>query len=337
MPSLEQLISHTSSPVWMMRQAGRYLPQYQEIRQQYKFLEVCRDPELASTVSLQPLEVFDLDFAIIFSDILLPLCDFGIEVDFPAGGGITVKNPNQYLKGKPGSNIQATTDAIKILRTKLNNLKPQHTPIIGFCGGAWTLATYIIQGGTAKEFNKIRTLMYTDPTYLKQLLQSLSESMAKYLLSQIEAGAEIVQIFETWAGDLGQAEFQEFVKPYIQDIVRALPNNIPKSLYIKNTTPYIADIADIGLDILSIDWKTSPSQTWHTLNRNPANTIKCLQGNLDPLVLTSNNLDLVTEKTQNMLQEYKSLPCLHITNLGHGITPEAQHDSIKKFIQTVKS
>lgn len=325
-------------PVWIMRQAGRYMPEYRAIRSQMSFLELCRSPETACEVSLQPIDIVKTDFAIIFSDILLPLCDYGIGVEFPNTGGINITANNlDNLEYSDQGNISATCQAIKLLRQELNNRNLQETPIFGFCGGPWTLATYILEGGTAREFTQAKSLLLSNSEKAHKLLDQLSNSMAEYLNKQIEAGANIIQIFETWSGELTQEQFKNIVKPYLKKILAQLPETTPKSLYLKNITPYLYDLADIGFDVISIDWKISLTNAWEILSNNPDNTVKCLQGNLDPVLLTLDNTETIKQAIINNIKEGQALPCNHILNLGHGITPNAKVSNAQLFVETAKN
>ncbi len=325
-------------PVWFMRQAGRYLPEYQAIRKKIKFLELCRNPELAVEVSIQPVEIVGVDAAIIFSDILLPLADFGIEVDFPETGGIKVWAPDNLQIGSPqiGPNIKATTSAITLLKKQLA-AKNLEVPVLGFCGAPWTLANYILEGGTARggDFFKAKQLAWSNPQKLKGLLDSLTEMMIVYLKAQIEAGADAVQLFDTWGGELSAGDFAQFALPYYKMIFNALPKNTPKILFVKGVSPYIEHVANVGADVLSVDWKISLTEAWNRLEKQSNCSIKCLQGNLDPIALTAAP-EAVTQLTKNIIAEGQQLNCGHILNLGHGVTPNALVDSAKAFVNSSK-
>ncbi|MDJ0625801.1 MAG: uroporphyrinogen decarboxylase [Candidatus Caenarcaniphilales bacterium] len=325
-------------PVWFMRQAGRYLPEYQAIRKKVKFLDLCRNPELAAEVSLQPVEIIDVDAAIIFSDILLPLADFGVDVQFPESGGIKVNlaDGNTLKNFQVGPNIQATCKAIQILKAQLKQ-KNLEVPVLGFCGAPWTLANYILEGGSSKnrELIQAKQLAWSNPDELKSILSSLSKAMIVYLQEQISSGADAVQLFDTWAGELSEQDFCEFVLPYIKEIFSALPTEIPKILFIKGVNPYIEHVSDIGADVLSVDWKTSLTQAWDRLSTTPGNTIKCLQGNLDPHILTIEP-QIAYQQTKKIIEEGKRIGCSHILNLGHGVTPNAKVESAKAFVKAAK-
>ncbi|MDX1917879.1 MAG: uroporphyrinogen decarboxylase [Candidatus Caenarcaniphilales bacterium] len=320
-------------PVWIMRQAGRYLPQYQAIRDKVSFLELCRDPKLATKVSLQPIDLIGVDAAIVFSDILLPLIDFGIEVNFPESGGIKLEWQLEKPLGffTPGANVAATTETISLIAAELS---PKAIPVLGFAGAPWTLAHYIIEGGSLRgkeQASKARHLSWTNAPLLHELLGDLANMTALYLKAQIRAGADAIQLFDTWAGELSPRDFQHFVIPYLQKVLSLLPQNTPKIYYIKGVSPYLELIAPLGFDVLSIDWKISLSTAWQRVSSVPGNTIKCLQGNLDPVKLEIDP-ELVERETHHLVQEGQSLPCGHILNLGHGITPSAKVECAKAFV-----
>jgi uroporphyrinogen decarboxylase len=325
-------------PVWFMRQAGRYLPEYQAVRKKVKFLDLCRNPELAAEVSLQPVEIIGVDAAIIFSDILLPLADFGIEVDFPEAGGIKVNLPEGKTLGnfQIGSNIQATCAAIKVLK---HNLKAKNfeVPVLGFAGAPWTLANYILEGGSSKagEFKKAKQLAWTEPARMHELLDSLADMTILYLNAQIEAGAEVVQLFDTWAGELSSQDFAEFAAPYLKKILAGVNSSVPKILFVKGVNPYLTQVASLGADVLSVDWKISLTEAWQRLEQTSGNTIKCLQGNLDPALLTV-SAEITSAATKKIIEEGRQLTCGHILNLGHGVTPDAKVESAKAFVNAGK-
>lgn len=327
-------------PVWFMRQAGRYLPEYRKVREEYTFLDLCCNPKKAAEVSKQPLDILNVDMLVIFSDILLPLRDLGYDIIFPNTGGIKVHSPNTLNTiTSIGNNMQATCNAIQELQILIgqDSKITRQIPIIGFAGAPWTLASYILQQGSTKgEMTAIQQFALNKPQELHDLLQYLTDMMSIYLKEQVDAGASIIQLFDTWAGECSQDIFAEFVRPYQQQLLQQLPDTALKSVYMKNITPYIHQVADIGADILSIDWKISLSQAWQILDNTPNNTIQYLQGNLNPLYLTSDNQEAIKSATLKILKEADTLPCKHIMNLGHGITPEAHVESARTFVNTAK-
>jgi len=327
-------------PVWFMRQAGRYLPEYRAIREKVSFLELCRSPELAAEVSLQPVDLLGVDAAIIFSDILLPLADFGFKVDFPDKGGIKIGFDLSAVKLKSfqaGMNVEATCQAITLLKGKLKD-KGLEVPVLGFAGAPWTLANYIFEGGSAQggEFKAAKKTLWTNPNFVKDTLDELSEMTIVYLKSQINAGADAVQLFDTWAGELAQDDFHEYVLPQYKRIFQALPKTTPKILFIRGVAPYLEAVASVGADVLSLDWKVDLTDTWNKLKSINGNTIRCLQGNLDPFLLTS-SAEAVKHKTLKIIEAGRSLSGGHILNLGHGVTPDANLNAVKAFVEASKS
>ena len=321
--------------LWMMRQAGRYLPEYRELRKKYSFLEMCRTPNLAAEVSLQPLEILNVDLVIVFSDILLPLCDYGIELDFPEEGGLRIDYKEyELLKGSAGKNIGATLETIRQLK---NELEKKEIPVLGFSGAPWTLLNYLLEKGSSNKFFKAKEKAWTEPKEIHSLLKRLTSITIDYLQRQISAGASAVQIFDTHAGELSSSDFENFALPYLKEIFQSLPPEVPKILYVKDLSGNVGKIADIGINILSVDSRISLNSAWEELSRNKNNTIQCLQGNLEPAILemkeTDASLEFIQKRTGEIICEAESLPCGHIMNLGHGITPSAKIENVKAFIR----
>ena len=345
--------SSSYRPVWLMRQAGRYLPEYRAIRANNSFLELCHNPELASEVSLQPIEIFGFDLAVIFSDILLPLVDLDFFLEFPESGGIKINTPKEFslesleslsreqfrklLENKSGG-IASSSRVIELVRQKLSSQK-KDLPIIGFCGGAWTLATYILEGGTSKrknrEYSQLKKLCYQEPQKARNLLKYLSNFMALYLNQQIQAGVDLIQVFDTLAGEVSIEIFRSFVVPSLKDLLEKLPKQVPKVLYVKNSSPYLKEIASLGFQILSLDWKVSLHQAEELVFSEPNNTIRAFQGNLDPLILTLDPLTTEVE-TRKLLEEAESLRVPLVFNLGHGITPEAKVENVRRLREIIR-
>jgi len=301
-------------------------------------LNLCRWPELAAEVSLQPLRRFAFDGCIVFSDILLPLEDFGVKVDFPDEGGITVSAPEKFiLKQTSTSNMTATTDAISLIKEKMK-AEDLDAAMLGFAGAPWTLGNYILEGGSSKgrEFTQAKSHIWSDEGYLRELLDSLTEMTIHYLQKQIESGAEMVQLFDSWAGELSYDDFACWVLPSLKKIFNNLPPETPKALFIKNAAPYLAMLAEVGCDVLSLDWKMDLTEVTQKLREYPDSKIKCLQGNLDPHYLTSDNIDFIKEQTSQLIQTGKDSSLGHILNLGHGITPKANLKAVETFIACAK-
>lgn len=325
-------------PVWFMRQAGRYLPQYMAIRKNHKFWEMCLNPELAAEISYQPIEEFGMDAAIIFSDILLPLMDMGIKVNFPEGGGIKISTdkPLTEMTYSIGDKTTATINAIRSLKTKLQSGKKE-VALLGFAGAPWTLSNYILEGGSSKDgFKRSKQLAWSNPKDYQKALNILSEMTIEYLNAQIEAGADAVQLFDSWAGELTQEDFEELALPSIKKIFKALPKDTPKILFIKSGAHYLESLSDCGADVLSLDWRVDMAKSWKKIKAKKKRSVKALQGNLDPLILTSTP-EIVKSKTLSLIDSMRELDCGFIANLGHGVTPEAKIECVRSFIDTVKN
>lgn len=319
-----------------MRQAGRYLPEYRQVRSSHGFVDICTDPDLAVEVSMQPMRRFALDAAIIFSDILLPLNDCGVRFDFRDGLEVTLLadiRDQSFLAGDLGTHAMATVTAITRLQAELL-AAGSSAAVLGFCGAPWTLLSYVLRNA--------RQLAWSEPQLVHTLLERLSELMAQYLLLQIQAGVDAVQVFDTAAGDLGTHELREFSLPYVRHIlsrVAAARPDVPTIFYTKNSQ--IAELATCGAHVLSIDWRTDLLTAEHMLENTPNNTVRCLQGNLDPLMLTlpddaATARDSIRAATRRILHQRTKLKMGHIMNLGHGITPEARIPNVDLFLNTIQ-
>ncbi len=332
---LRQPVDRT--PVWIMRQAGRYLPEYLAVRQQAKdFLTLCKTPELACQVTLQPLARFPLDAAIIFSDILTIPDAFNMGLYFEEGEGPRFLRPIQSLADidklpelDPEVELRYVMDAIRMAKRELN-----HTvPLIGFAGSPWTIATYMIEGQSSKSFSKIKKMMYGDSNALHQLLSKLSSNITRYINAQIKAGADVVMIFDTWGGVLSIDNYLQFSLNYMQEIVNnTLKKNedkkVPMILFTKNGGQSLKAMAATGCDALGVDWTMPLSEARQRVGDKVA-----LQGNLDPAVLYAAQ-DQIQKEVRRVLFEYGSGPG-HIFNLGHGIHPDTDPEKVATMINTV--
>ncbi|WP_309045767.1 uroporphyrinogen decarboxylase [Marinobacter sediminicola] len=325
------------TPVWMMRQAGRYLPEYRATREKAgDFLSLCKNTPLACEVTLQPLERFPLDAAILFSDILTIPDALGLGLYFETGEGPKFKHPIRSkadLDALP--TIKATTDldyvmnAVSTIRGALNG----RVPLIGFSGSPWTLATYMVEGGSSKDFREAKKLMYSEPEVMHRLLDMLADIVIDYLNGQIKAGAQAVQIFDTWGGLLSTWAYKEFSLNYMQKIVDNLirendGRRVPVILFTKNGGQWLESIADTGADAVGLDWTTDIGDARARIGDRVA-----LQGNMDPTMLYASPAR-IREEVGDILRRYGSGPG-HIFNLGHGITPEVKPENAKAFIEAV--
>jgi len=334
---LRQPVDRT--PVWMMRQAGRYLPEYRAVRNQTKdFLTLCKTPELACQVTLQPLERFPLDAAIIFSDILTVPDAFGLGLEFVEGEGPRFREPIRTAQEvaklpilDPETELRYVMDAIRMTKKELHN----KVPIIGFAGSPWTIATYMVEGRSSKDFSKIKKLMYAEPSILHQLLVQLSNTIIPYLNAQIKAGADAVMIFDTWGGILAPAQYLEFSLQYMEKIVKNVlrmdeGRKIPVILFTKNSGLFLSDMAATGCDALGLDWTVPLDQARHLVGSQVA-----LQGNLDPAVLYADP-ECIQREVRKVMLQFGSGPG-HVFNLGHGVQPETDPEKVSIMIQAVQS
>jgi uroporphyrinogen decarboxylase len=315
-------------PVWMMRQAGRYLPEYREVRARHSFLEMCLKPEVAAEVTLQPVRRFGMDAAIIFSDILIFLPAMGLRVTFPEGGPqienpIATESDVQKLQPlNPQAAIPEVYEAIRLCVSELGD----RTPLIGFCGAPFTLACYAIEGRGSKDWSHAKAFMYRGPKTTSRLLDTLADAAAAHLSAQIDAGARAVQIFDSWAGALSRNDFDMWCKPYLTQIVQAVRRpDIPVIVFARGVPPEW--LGGIGADLYSLDWRASMSDAAVTLH--PAG----VQGNLDPAFLLAPRETAVVE-TRRILREMRGAQRF-VFNLGHGVLPSTPVDTVQAVVDTV--
>lgn len=325
------------TPIWMMRQAGRYLPEYREVRKHAgDFMALCKNPELACEVTLQPLRRFPLDAAILFSDILTIPDAMGLGLYFEAGEGPKFERPVRDLASiqklgvpDPEQELGYVMDAVRTIRQELNG----KVPLIGFSGSPWTLATYMVEGGSTKNFSVVKKLMFADPQAMHLLLDKLADSVASYLNAQIAAGAQAVMIFDTWGGVLSPRDYREFSLNYMQKIVSRLTREadgrrVPVTLFTKGGGAWLADMAATGADALGVDWTTDLGVARQRVQDKVA-----LQGNMDPSVLYAPPAR-IEDEVATILASYGQGHG-HVFNLGHGIHPEVDPDHAGAFIEAV--
>ncbi len=332
---LKQPVDRT--PVWMMRQAGRYLPEYRATRAKAgSFLDLCTNPELACEVTLQPLERFDFDAAILFSDILTIPDAMGLGLYFSEGEGPkfenTVRTQSDVDKlpiPDPDTDLRYVVDAVSLIRKNLQG----RVPLIGFSGSPWTLATYMVEGGSSKTFQKVKGLMYQQPLVMHKMLDKLAQSVALYLNAQIEAGAQAVMVFDTWGGLLSTEDYNEFSLNYAKQLRSLLKTNVdgaevPTIFYTKGGGLWLEDMADVGYSGLGLDWQTDIANA-----RSRVGDKVALQGNLDPISLYATP-EKIREKVKIILQKYGQ-GSGHVFNLGHGILPDVNPDHVKAMVDAV--
>ncbi len=325
------------TPVWMMRQAGRYLPEYRATRQRAgSFMQLCTHPELACEVTLQPLARFALDAAILFSDILTIPDAMGLGLYFSEGEGPRFQHPVQDEKAvralsvpDPESELRYVMDALRLIRRELAG----RVPLIGFSGSPWTLATYMIEGGSSKSFSKSKAMLYDRPDLMHELLAKLADSVAVYLNAQIAAGAQAVQIFDTWGGVLTPRDYQQFSLAYMQRIVCKLVREadgrqVPVILFTKGGGQWVESIASSGCDAIGLDWTVDLGEI-----RERTRSAVALQGNLDPSILYASP-PRITEAVAQVLESFGH-GSGHVFNLGHGITPDVDPEHAGAMIDAV--
>ncbi len=332
---LKQPVDRT--PVWMMRQAGRYLPEYREIRAKAgSFLNLCTNPELACEVTLQPLKRFDFDAAILFSDILTIPDAMGLGLYFNEGEGPKFKNPIKTESDvkkipipDPNTDLRYVVDAVSLIKKNLAG----KVPLIGFSGSPWTLATYMVEGGSSKSFQKVKGMMYEHPKLMHQMLDKLAQSVALYLNAQIEAGAQAVMVFDTWGGVLSTEDYNEFSLNYAKQVRSLLKTNIqgqevPTLFFTKGGGLWLEDMADAGYSALGLDWQTDIAKARARVGDKVA-----FQGNMDPISLYAKP-ENIKKKVQTILQKYGH-GSGHVFNLGHGILPDVNPDHVKAMVDAV--
>ncbi len=326
-----------TTPVWIMRQAGRYLPEYRATRERAgSFLQLCRNPEMACEVTLQPLERFELDAAIIFSDILTVPDALGLGLYFEDGEGPRFKRTvrsaadlDQLRTPDVESDLGYVADAIRVTRKALAG----RVPLLGFAGSPWTVATYMVEGGSSKDFRAIKHLLMESPAVMHALLDQLAQVTTAYLNMQIRAGAQAVQIFDTWGGVLSTPMYQEFSLAYMQRIVAGLDREhegrvVPVILFTKQGGQWLEAMAEAGADCLGLDWTVDIGQARERVGSRVA-----LQGNLDPAVLYASPTR-IRDEVANLIQRFGAHPG-HVFNLGHGIARDVNPDHLRVLVDAV--
>ena len=323
------------TPIWIMRQAGRYLPEYRTLRERHDFLTSCRTPELACEITLQPVRRLEVDAAILFSDILVPLPGMGVDVTFNPGPHLartirTESDVRGLVVPDPRESMGYVLDAVRLTRAELAG----RTPLIGFAGAPFTVATYLVEGGGSKSFSAIKSLLFTAPALAHELLGICADTAGEYLAAQVEAGADAAMLFDTWAGLLSPADFDTFARPYVRRVLQRVQaaaartgRVVPRIYYAGNAGGWIDRCRDIGADVIGLDWRLDLDRARRSL---PGLT---LQGNLDPAVLLGTR-ELIRERASAVLDA--AGPAGHVFNLGHGILPETSPDHARFLVDTVR-
>jgi uroporphyrinogen decarboxylase len=322
------------TPIWVMRQAGRYLPEYMAVRQKVDFLTMCRTPDLAAEVTLQPIDLIGVDAAIIFSDILVIPEAMGMHLEMHEGKGPVFPEPirneadAKNLKTiDPTVELKYVLDAVTLTKKELKG----RVPLIGFTGSPWTLLAYMVEGQGSKNFSKLKYLIFNNPQLAHGLLNKIADAAAAYLGAKIEAGADAVQIFDTWGGLLSQDHFEEFSLRYIRQIISQVKNkDVPVIAFAKGVHYNIEQLADSGADVLGLDWTMNIGEV-----RKKVGTRVALQGNMDPTVLYAGH-DKIRQEAEKILQSFGH-GSGHIFNLGHGILPDVLPENLKALVDYVKT
>lgn len=321
------------TPVWMMRQAGRYLPEYRQIRQKYNFTGMYKTPDVATEVTLQPVDILGVDAAILFSDILVVPEAMGMELHFIEEKGPQFTDPlrsEKQIRQLPAihaeSELGYVLQAIRNIRQELNN----RVPLIGFSGAPWTLATYMIEGSGSRNYKYIKTLRFGNPALLHELLEKVTVTVIDYCKAQIENGVQAVQLFDSWAGMLDEEGFYEFALPYVQRIIKEIRKpGVPVIYFAKGAMAWLDKLSLSGADVLGLDWTIDPVRAVELIKNKTA-----LQGNLDPTALYAPPAE-IRAHVKKMLKGFNGAAG-HVANLGHGILPDIPVDHARAFIDAVK-
>jgi uroporphyrinogen decarboxylase len=319
------------TPIWLMRQAGRYLPEYKRVRDRHSFLEMCQQPDLAAEVTVTAVERLGVDAAIIFADILLPLLPMGVGLRYEAGDGPLIERPirteadlQQLPDVQVVESLGFVAEAISIVRRALSN----RTPLIGFAGAPFTLASYLVEGGSSRQYQATKTLMYTNSQVWHRMMDLLAQITAEYLKLQIEAGANLVQLFDSWVGNLGPDDYRHFVLPYTSRVIAAMPSGVPVIHFGTVTGALLELMREAGGDVIGLDWRVDLAEAWHRLGPGVG-----VQGNLDPVALFA-DIPEIKRRACEILQRAEGRPG-HIFNLGHGILPETPVDHVLALVDIV--
>jgi uroporphyrinogen decarboxylase len=315
-----------------MRQAGRFLPEYRKIRERHEVLEICRDPELCARVTTMPVEILSVDAAIMFADIMLPLEGMGVKFHIEEGVGPVIKEPITNMRSTeilqvlaPASDVPFVLDAIGLAKKMLDG----KAPLIGFCGAPFTIASYLIEGRSTRDFSKVKALMYQDPKTWRRLMDMLADSMAVYLQAQIHAGVDVIQVFDSWVGCLSPRDYHNYVLPYSQRIFKKLETSgVPRIHFGTGTSNFLEEMKVAGGDVFSVDWRMPIDMAWQRLGDDVA-----IQGNLDPAAMLA-DIELLKSFAADILRRVGGRKG-HIFNLGHGMLPDASPETVAELVKFI--
>ncbi|MDU0482018.1 uroporphyrinogen decarboxylase [Staphylococcus chromogenes] len=322
------IITHT--PVWFMRQAGRSQPEYRKLKKKYSLFDITHQPELCAYVTALPVEQYQIDAAVLYKDIMTPLKAIGVDVDIKSGIGPVISNPIKSLSDveklgqiDPKRDVPFVLETIKLLTTEKLNV-----PLIGFTGAPFTLASYMIEGGPSKNYNKTKALMYSDETTWFKLMDTLAEMSITYVGAQVEAGAQLIQVFDSWVGALNQADYDYYIKPCMEKLINGIKAfQVPVIMFGVGASHLITSWNDLPIDVLGLDWRTSILEAHHQ------GVSKTIQGNLDPSILLA-PWPVIEERLKPILNQGLTHG-KHIFNLGHGVFPEVQPETLQRVSKFV--
>jgi len=320
------------TPIWLMRQAGRYLPEYRAVREKYSFFEMCRIPDVAVEVTLQPIRRYELDAAILFSDILVPLVPMGIDVEFSEGKGPQILNPVREEADVRSLRVIEAREDVPFVSEALRRLKEElkgDRALIGFSGAPFTLASYAVEGGHSKDYKLIKTLMWTRPDLYAAMMETFTDTVIEYLSLQIESGADAVQLFDSWVGNLSAADFRTNALPYVRRIVEALKQyGVPIIYFGTMTGGFFSDIATLPVDCVGVDWRIDIDRARDIIGHD-----KAVQGNMDPVVMFA-DASAIKAAAADVLRRVGT-ETGHVFNFGHGIMPGVPVDNVAILVDFV--
>jgi len=320
-----------TTPVWIMRQAGRYLPEYMAVRRTVTFIELCKRPDLAAQVTLDAQRILGVDAAILFADLLPMLEPMGFDLEYAQGEGPVIHNPlkssgevDRVTELEDVQSLHFVFETVRRIRSELT----ADIPLLGFAGAPFTLASYAIEGSGSKNYISTKRLMFSDTGAWQALMEKLARSLIRYLNAQIEAGCQAVQLFDSWAGCLCPADYRRYVLPYTKMVIDGIQPGIPVINFLTGNPTLLPLLAEAGGQVIGIDWRIELADAWKLVGYD-----RGVQGNLDPVILFS-DLKAIRERTQNILQQAGGRPG-HIFNLGHGVLPETPTDHVKSLVKMV--
>jgi len=320
-----------TTPIWIMRQAGRYLPEYMQVRNKVTFIELCKRPDLAAEVTLVAREVLDVDAAILFADLLPILEPMGFDLEYQKGEGPVIHNPIREASEIDRVRALESVDALDFVFETVKQVRsalPANIPLLGFAGAPFTLASYAIEGGGSRNYVHTKNLMFSDIGAWNALMERITSSLIRYLTAQIESGCQAVQIFDSWAGCLSPSDYREYVLPHTKAVIDGLPAETPVINFLTGNPALLPSMREAGGSIMGIDWRVSLDDAWKTVGHDVA-----VQGNLDPISLYA-DLDTLRTRTKAVLDAAGGRPG-HIFNLGHGVTPDISPDNVKALVKMV--